>query len=846
MLGKLVGRLIVLEQQVASFSNLYVDTYEAQCLSSVEIVAGKTTILPAMKKLRKLSDEINGILNEAYILQQSVYAEIEAELKKFSGTARGIIRVLRPEQSSRGERILDEEELVSYSSLETEIMTVEQAKSTEMHLKVRILALYEQVASQVDDKMKMLRIIQKLCKTYAHSMNLLATNSGVLDAENKVGLIIREYMDPLLHNRIFSTDKEEALYVSVRRIWAFLVLASSDREHFAGRQLSIEHFSTRTSASADERGRFHIKIGGIVVLLFWAASECLNNESSGTRLIWNDQTFSIFMCFGDLLLLLVMWGLSMQVWRHAGIDFVRLLELEKSDLVQRARPEAVVYSSCANLCLAFLAAFILFNKAVRGGYFSTKSNLTIAHAIPALFVVFCIFRMVFPFQTRKIWLHMLWRVLAAPFFAVSFRDGYIGDLLTSLVRVMVPLCFSIMYVFITLYGWLSNHLRLTARRSDDWWTHTYYYHEILVPFLTLMPLWLRLMQCLRRSVESGQRWPHMGNALKYTSAIVVIAYGTYQERLRSHPLWIAALVFATLFQFTWDITQDWGMVEIHPPRAAALMDISQSTGVPGVDYILNCSIGFRETRLLGPAGVYALVMLFNLCLRFAWTLTLLPAPSEEETASPSLYVSFTTHLGPLLASAEIVRRMVWGFFRLEFEQLEVLRKTAPSADEELRFEEEMSTTGASDTDGGLNSFGKLKKMDISSSVELQPVDLVGITGSSSIHARSLGGGGYDLANNDQIGDGNESPSSIPAAPILNSTAARERERVNAPAADSSWTEADWTEILPRYARASISSLGLLTGASYSSYNSKVRFLESIVFTTVVVLLILHAANSDIS
>ena len=34
------------------------------------------------------------------------------------------------------------------------------------------------------------------------------------------------------------------------------------------------------------------------------------------------------MCIGDLLLLLWMWGVSMRVWRSAGIDFVRLLRLE--------------------------------------------------------------------------------------------------------------------------------------------------------------------------------------------------------------------------------------------------------------------------------------------------------------------------------------------------------------------------------------------------------------------------------------------------------------------------------------------------------------------------------------
>ena len=54
-------------------------------------------------------------------------------------------------------------------------------------------------------------------------------------------------------------------------------------------------------------------------------------------------------------------------------------------------------------------------------------------------------------------------------------------------------------------------------------------------------------------------------------------------------------------------------------------------------------------------------------MRFAWALTLLP---EDTTEGQSFYSRLLFHLGPLIAAGEVLRRMVWGFFRLEWEQLE--------------------------------------------------------------------------------------------------------------------------------------------------------------------------------
>lgn len=389
------------------------------------------------------------------------------------------------------------------------------------------------------------------------------------------------------------------------------------------------------------------------------------------------------MCFGDLILLLLMWGISMHVWKSHGIDYMRLLDLQGTDVGRSKYPVAAVLQPLANEALLFLVTFIIFNKVMRGAW-QGYINIATVHAIPVILGLYFLWRMVFPWEQRAPWLYMLWKVLAAPSYAVDFNAGYVGDLLTSLVRVSVPFVFSIIYVCISIGAWLTNRMDWAISTSDTWWSEDFFCTSILVPVLTLLPLWIRLVQCLRRSVETGQRWPHMGNALKYTSAMAVIAHGTFQPELRHNPIWIACFVGATLFQFAWDVFQDWGMLEVtwlpgKFQRAAEAKKGSSALAHARNESVFNLftdvTVRLRNKRMLGPAWVYIAVMLFNLAFRFAWTLTLLPA-DPKSLQDPSLYSTLMRHIGPVVAAAEIVRRMVWGFYRLEWEQITLIQKLA--------------------------------------------------------------------------------------------------------------------------------------------------------------------------
>jgi hypothetical protein len=374
------------------------------------------------------------------------------------------------------------------------------------------------------------------------------------------------------------------------------------------------------------------------------------------------------MCFGDLLLLLLMWAVSMKVWKRSGIDFMKLLSLEETEVAAVKDPFSMVVRSLVDEAMILLLSFILFNKTVRGAH-RGQYRLALAHVIPVLLTIYYCYRLFSPYQTRHRWIYMFWKVICAPLYPVEFRDGYIGDLLTSLVRISVPFLFSLLYVILSVIAWLTNNLDWAVTTSNTWWSEQKLFTVGIIPFLTLYPLWIRFLQCLRRSIETGNRWPHLMNALKYTSAMLVISYASFQPELRGNSLWVACFIGATIYQFLWDIFLDWGMINI-----VGIPTIDECTWSDVFENFDKITFEFRKKRLLGPFWSYGLVMLMNLALRFAWTLTLLP-PIDHSKYSPSLYSVVINHAGTLIAAAEIVRRMVWGFYRLEYEQIEMINKS---------------------------------------------------------------------------------------------------------------------------------------------------------------------------
>lgn len=175
---------------------------------------------------------------------------------------------------------------------------------------------------------------------------------------------------------------------------------------------------------------------------------------------------------------------------------------------------------------------------------------------------------------------------------------------------------------------------------------------VISPIVCALPLWFRFIQCLRRTYDSGERFPHLANALKYSLAMIVVLlsafhpFDRHEEGTMLRSAWISIFCISGLYSFCWDVFMDW------------------SLGRP--------QYGFLSDKLMYPRrDLYYFAIVIDFFLRFSWVLTLV----DPGTVSSFLRLSIFTHdsLSMLVQTSiqmtEIFRRTMWGFFRLENEHL---------------------------------------------------------------------------------------------------------------------------------------------------------------------------------
>lgn len=242
----------------------------------------------------------------------------------------------------------------------------------------------------------------------------------------------------------------------------------------------------------------------------------------------------------------------------------------------------------------------------------------------------------------------MWRaiseVITSPFTSPTFFTIYIADVFTSMVKVFQDIAFAI--GFVISGDFMMSEDKLVEDKSHMW-QHSFWYKNVLIPLICLFPLWIRFNQCMRRYLDTGIRGPNLLNAFKYAMSQTVTLFGAF------HPLylmysrgdsnavslfqvfWMALFVASSLYSFTWDVIMDWGLGQ---PKFA-----------------------FLGPRLMYPhRWCYYAVMVVDVVLRFMWVLTLIPPQSGAKFEIPQ-------YLTAVSMGMELLRRTLWGFFRLENE-----------------------------------------------------------------------------------------------------------------------------------------------------------------------------------
>ncbi|XP_064420202.1 solute carrier family 53 member 1-like [Latimeria chalumnae] len=329
-------------------------------------------------------------------------------------------------------------------------------------------------------------------------------------------------------------------------------------------------------------------------------------------------------------------GINIYGWRKAGVNHILIFELDPRNhlsyqhLFELAGVFGVLW--CISLLICLFSVYVSVPIQVN----------------PLAFYGFMLLLLINPVKTfyykSRVWLlKLLYRVLTAPFHKVGFADFWLADQLNSLSPVFLDL-----WAILWLYTFEAN-----------WWNHSGLneppteklgYNYGVTCFIQCIPPWIRFVQCLRRYWDSGNTFPHLLNAGKYSTVfiMVIIAALYSNEKERSQfpigvkvyfYLWIVMACVSTLCTTTWDLKMDWGLFDKNIKENKFL----------------------REETVYPKKAYYYCAIAGDILLRISWTMNIIFAQMRHSGRAEII----TTVLAPL----EVFRRFIWNFFRLENEHL---------------------------------------------------------------------------------------------------------------------------------------------------------------------------------
>ena len=464
------------------------------------------------------------------------------------------------------------------------------------------------------------------------------------------------------------------------------------------------------------------RIGVCFTLVLWCVWDLVVDTESHRENLWDDPAMHLYFAIGNLVLLCWMRPLLVWIWTKKRINFIYIFDLyevkkkggggrkrnhsgeggeeglyisqndresnfsvlnELENDIDDEEEEEDSYSTQAqvnlyyliheacNLTIIFLVSLLFYYKTKRERVGALDSVFP-GYTYPTALLLVTIIYLTYPWKGGK---EIMWRIFGnvaiAPFGDVNFRESFLADYLTSLVKVFTELSYGLCYV-------LSGDI-VKYDDSDDMGFHDMPNCSgrgmvVFTSILTLLPLTWRLIQCLKRYYIDRTRWPHLGNATKYSLADTVVLFGLLHPQF-SHPsnpgffdaLWIISFVCATMYQFFWDVHMDWGLLQFDKisfthPGSTDFSFIPRIVMGPEDSSIHD--ILLRKERMVGPPIFYYAAIVVDFFLRFVWTLTLIP--QNEDIING---ISISDHLIPFFAATEILRRSMWAIFRVELEQV---------------------------------------------------------------------------------------------------------------------------------------------------------------------------------
>jgi len=331
------------------------------------------------------------------------------------------------------------------------------------------------------------------------------------------------------------------------------------------------------------------------------------------------------------------YGLVLFIWRRYKIDYKALFNVGREHNYHH-----VIRLSATLLSIVFLTFMLyIFSLTTKQSFFTPLKHLWPGIAVGGVLLRF--------FWCRSIqseWngrhqrislLKAVCMVLLSPFSEAFFSRTFIADILTSMPKIFADMQFtSCLYITGDIFD--GNKSSNSESCSTD--NGTYKAIKIV---LSLLPFWIRLMQCVRGFSDSFAM-KHVANGFKYCMSMTVVALSFTAGKV---PIWTVVSVASSLYAYWWDLHMDWGLGPGWIRRALH----GKTLGGASKDCLL------RPTRKY-PTHWYYFAMVTNALARFGWAIYISPGQEVVEH-----------HIVLLLGVVELLRRTQWSLFRLEWADL---------------------------------------------------------------------------------------------------------------------------------------------------------------------------------
>jgi len=292
---------------------------------------------------------------------------------------------------------------------------------------------------------------------------------------------------------------------------------------------------------------------------------------------------------------------------------------------------------------------------------------------------------------------------------IYFSDVVFADIFTSYAKVLGD-------VWLSLCMLLPGGSLLSPPKQYGW-------YRWILPSLMSLPYLVRFRQCIVEYTSSSNdnRRP-LWNAVKYASSFPVIFLsaaqrlvpadilarndelgrdGAWNSEYMLFCLWLLAALVNSLYSFWWDVTNDWGFDLLQftsKPKHAHPAPLPRSLVLPSMKEREASTVTIQHTpktplrtafpqpvsprphpasehpfglraHLLYPLPVYPLALFINLVLRLTWSIKLSSHLHAKAQGDGSFFIFW-------IEVAELVRRWVWVFLRVEWE---IVRRVQDSA-----------------------------------------------------------------------------------------------------------------------------------------------------------------------